>query len=257
MIGKRHSTLRMLVMLACIPFAGHAQIAPLHHWVGFTDKADCGVDLGAPNAGPLLLSERALARRAHHGIALDSLDLPVPPGRIAALRALGQLENGQALRILHCSKWFNGVVIQVDTAVADSATAVELLAQIEGLDGVAEVRRAGWHSDAPHPPVGPEAPFTRRVSAASQSGSEAYGATWPQTEQLRLDLLHGLGHRGSGIRVGVLDSGFDRVDDNPAFDRARAEGRITIGGNFPNGGSQCLDLPRTCPRRDGAFYHGR
>ena len=241
---KRRITPLCRVANACslavgLAFAGPAcgQIAPLHHWVGFTDKADCGVDLGAENAGPLLLSERALARRAHHGIALDSLDLPVPPGRIAALRALGQLENGQAIQILHRSRWFNGVVIQMDTTVADSATAAALLSQIAALDGVAEVKRAGWHTDVPHPPVGPDAHLPRSLSASSQSGSEAYGATWPQTEQLRLDLLHGLGYRGSGIRVGVLDSGFDRVDDNPAFDRARSEGRITIGGNFPNGGA--------------------
>ena len=227
----------VLLVSLSVAHGACGQIAPLHHWVGFADKVDCGVDLNAPEAGQQLLSERALVRRAHHGIALDSLDLPVPPGRIAALRALGELENGQALRILHRSKWFNGVVIQIDTAVADSATAVELLAQIEGLDGVAEVRRTGWHAGVPRPPAGPEASLPRRLQAASQSGSEAYGATWPQTEQLRLDLLHGLGHRGSGIRVGVLDSGFDRVDDNPAFDRARSEGRITVGGNFPNGGA--------------------
>ena len=39
------------------------------------------------------------------------------------------------------------------------------------------------------------------------------------------------------MMVGVLDSGFDRVDTNPAFDRARNAGLIQIGGNFPNGGA--------------------
>ena len=39
------------------------------------------------------------------------------------------------------------------------------------------------------------------------------------------------------MMVGVLDSGFDRVDTNPAFERARQSGRIQVGGNFPNGGA--------------------
>lgn len=212
-----------------------AQIAPNHHWVGFADKVGCGVDLSDPGAGLQLLSQRALDRRSRHGIALDSLDLPVPPTRIAGVLALGVSEEGESIRLLHRSKWFNGIVIQFDTALVDSAGQADLLTQIEALDGVVETRRCAWHETSRPFEV---AHLARpRSWSEHQSGAEGYGMAWDQTRQLRLDLLHGLGHRGGGLLVGVLDSGFDRVDTNPAFARAHGEGRITVGGNFPNGGA--------------------
>ena len=218
-----------------LALSSSAQIAPDHHWVGFTDKVGCGVDLSAPDAGLQLLSQRALDRRSRQGIALDSLDLPVPPDRIASVLALGMTEEGASIRLLHRSKWFNGIVIQFDTARVDSAGAAGLLAQIAVLEGVAETRSCAWHETSrPLEAVNPARP---RSWSEHQSGAEGYGQAWDQTRQLRLDLLHGLGHRGEGLLVGVLDSGFDRVDTNPAFARAHDEGRITVGGNFPNGGA--------------------
>lgn len=227
----------LLALLAALSAGGGtcAQIAPDHHWVGFADKEGCGVDLGDPNAGLQLLSQRALDRRVRQGIALDSLDLPVPPHRIAAVLSVGETEAGRPVHLLHRSKWFNGIVITLDTALVDSAGAVALLDEIAALEGVVETRSVRWH-EAPRPVE--ELPRAKsRLAPVHSSGSEAYGEAWGQTTQLRLDLLHGLGHRGAGMMVGVLDSGFDRVDDNAAFARAHAEGRIAIGGNFPNGGN--------------------
>ncbi|MCH1576418.1 MAG: S8 family serine peptidase [Flavobacteriales bacterium] len=226
----------LIAVLWCFTLTpSKGQVAPLHHWVGFTDKADCGVDLYAPEAGLELLSPRALERRQRQGIPLDSLDLPVSPPRISAVLALGAGENGQALRLLHRSRWLNGIVIQVDTAVVDSAGMAALLADIAALDGVAQVRRARWYGGSQPAPQLPQA----RSGAEDlfESGPGPYGACWSQVRQLKVDLIHGLGHRGGGMMVGVLDSGFDRVDENPAFDRARGEGRILVGGNFPNGGA--------------------
>lgn len=211
-----------------------AQVAPLHHWVGFADKVGCGVDLAAPNAGTLLLSPRALERRQRQGIPLDSLDLPVSPARIAAVLAVGATEDIQPIHMLHRSKWFNGIVITLDTAVVDSAGMAALLQEIALLEGVVEVRRAQWYQDDDPAPVLPQ--LRSAHAPLYQSGPVPYGASWPQVRQLQVDLIHGLGHRGGGMMVGVLDSGFDRVDSNPAFARARGEDRIVIGGNFPNGG---------------------
>lgn len=226
----------MLVLAASALVGGlNAQIAPDHHWVGFADKVGCGVDLGAPGAGLQLLSPRALDRRDRQGIALDSLDLPVPPQRIAAVLAVGETEEGRPVQLLHRSKWFNGIVIRIDTTLVDSAQTVALLDEIAALDGVVETRSTLWHGAARPVDLPPVA--QPRTAVVHESGAAAYGEAWGQTRQLRLDLLHGLGYRGGGMMVGVLDSGFDRVDDNPAFERAHAEGRIIIGGNFPNGGN--------------------
>ena len=211
-----------------------AQIAPNHHWVGFQDKVGCGVDLSAPNVGQALLSQRALDRRMRHGIALDSTDLPLCAHYVSDVLALGASNEGQALRVLHQSKWFNGIVVQIDTALADSSQVVALLAEIESLTSVAEVRRTNWHQSRGEMPVVPQ---RRRTPVLDESGTGPYGMAWNQTRQLRLDLIHGLGHKGQGMMVGVLDSGFDRIDTNPALERARQDGRIQVGGNFPNGGA--------------------
>ena len=225
------------LLLSCILVAAlaqhvNAQIAPHHHWIGFESKVGCGVDLADPNAGLALLSQRALDRRDKQGISLDSTDLPIPPHLVDDVLSLGISDAGQAIKMLHRSRWFNGIVIQIDTALVDSAQAATMLAQIQNLSGVIEVRRARWFQNRGALPVahGP------RSSVISESGSAPYGLAWDQTRQLRLDLLHGLGHRGQGMMVGVLDSGFDRIDTNPALQRARDEGRIRVGGNFPNGG---------------------
>ena len=222
-------------LILCLTTTAHAQIAPDHHWVGFADKVGCGVELNAPEAGLLLLSQRALDRRDRQGIPLDSLDLPVPPQRIAAVLDIGSSDAGRPVQLLHRSKWFNGIVIRIDTALADSAETASILADIAALEGVVQVRSTDWfEADRPVdlPPLA-----LPRVEQQFQSGAEDYGMAWGQTNQLRLDLIHGLGHRGQGLMVGILDSGFDRVDDNPCFSRAHIEGRINIGGNFPNGGA--------------------
>ncbi|MEC7114594.1 MAG: hypothetical protein VXW79_06460, partial [Bacteroidota bacterium] len=99
-------SLPILLWLAVTGLVADAQIAPDHHWVGFADKVGCGVDLNGPEAGRQLLSQRALDRRARHGIALDSLDLPVPPLRISAVLSVGETEAGRPVQLLHRSKWF-------------------------------------------------------------------------------------------------------------------------------------------------------
>lgn len=224
-----------LAVSVCASVWATAQIAPDHYWVGFSDKINCGVDLGASDAGLQLLSQRALDRRARHGIPLDSLDLPVPQPRIASVLSLGESEAGRPIQLLHRSRWFNGIVIQIDTALVDSAAAASLLIDIAALEGVVETRSCQWHKTETPLDLNPVLQW--RAQQEHQSGPEWYGMAWGQVQQLRLDLLHGIGHRGSGMLVGVLDSGFDRVDTNPAFSRAHADGRITVGGNFPAGGA--------------------
>jgi len=229
--------IRWTFTILCIGWVGtcYTQVAPLHHWVGFADKTGGGIDLNSPEAGALLLSPRAVERRNRQGIPLDSLDLPVPADRIADVLSVGDTEQGPSVALLHRSKWLNGMVIQLDTNLLDSAGMAGVLQDIAQLDGVAEVKRTRWYRDMA-PPIAQPQP--RSVGQdVYQSGPTAYGAAWTQARQLKVDLIHGLGHRGAGMMVGVLDSGFDRVDTNPAFDRARNAGLIQIGGNFPNGGA--------------------
>ena len=169
------------LLLSCIlvvALAQHvnAQIAPHHHWIGFESKVGCGVDLADPNAGLALLSQRALDRRDKQGISLDSTDLPIPPHLVDDVLSLGISDAGQAIKMLHRSRWFNGIVIQIDTALVDSAQAATMLAQIQNLSGVIEVRRARWFQNRGALPVA-HGPRSSVISEAA-----LHLMVWPGTK---------------------------------------------------------------------------
>lgn len=190
-------------------WAVEAQTAPLRYWVHFTDK------LGAPGYAASLdapegfLSPRSIARREKSGIGLDDTDLPVAGAYVQAIEELPGME------VVLTSRWLNAVTVRL----ADSTVSLDVL---NGLPFVAEVRRvAAWNGDARPPesltPRGPELPTT------------AYGKGWLALDQLNGQALHGLGFRGAGKWIAVLDAGFDAADRLPAFDRAFAEERILLG----------------------------
>ncbi|MFN3875309.1 MAG: S8 family peptidase [Flavobacteriales bacterium] len=57
---------------------------------------------------------------------------------------------------------------------------------------------------------------------------EDYGPSWVQISMLNGHQLHALDAKGQGMLIGVLDSGFDRVDELAAFDDLRARGGIVL-----------------------------
>ena len=106
--------IRKAVLTAFIGFMGAvcAQVAPLHHWVGFSDKVGCGVDLNSPSAGSLLLSPRHWSAGKDKASAWTHWTYRCRLHRIAEVLAAGATEQGPSLALLHRSKWFNGIVIQ-------------------------------------------------------------------------------------------------------------------------------------------------
>ena len=76
---------------------------PQKFWIGFEDKYNTPFTLSDPIQ---FLSQRSLDRRTNQGIALDEKDLPVDPNYVAQVSAVGA-------SILHQSKWFNGVSIEL------------------------------------------------------------------------------------------------------------------------------------------------
>ena len=167
----RLRSLPILLWLAVTGLVADAQIAPDHHWVGFADKVGCGVDLNGPEAGRQLLSRRALDRRARHGIALARWIFPCR--RPDFRRAVRGRDGGwTSVQLLHRSKWFNGIVIRLDTALVDSAGAAEVLAGI-----------AHWTASsgavlhvARNSPAGGPAPLG--AAAVATGTSERSGRLW-------------------------------------------------------------------------------
>jgi hypothetical protein len=72
------------------------------------DKANSPFSISNPSN---YLSARAIARKTRMNIPIDSLDIPINPAYVSAIKNTGAI-------VLNKSKWLNTVTIQADTAQA-------------------------------------------------------------------------------------------------------------------------------------------
>jgi subtilisin family serine protease len=161
-------------------------------WVEFTDK-------GRPTRAQRLRIRAALEREFHpHALArrkvkrtrpglFDELDEPLAAEYLRAVTETGA-------RIQIASRWLNGV-----TVIADKAA----LTRIKGLPFVKKV--SDFHRRRERAQGAPATDKTRVPPKASSF----YGAAEPQIRRLKLDALHAEGYTGRGVRVAVIDCGFD------------------------------------------------
>ena len=134
--------------------------------------------------------ERRRLRRSRPGL-FDLDDVPVPDGYVTAVR-----DSGASVHTV--SRWVNGVSVR--------ATRGQLL-EIAGLPFVEKIQpvRRGRKIA---PPVGVD--NLGRPGSQSNAVGVFYGESEEQLTQINLIALHDLGFTGAGVRVGVLDTGFER-----------------------------------------------
>ena len=199
-------------------FCWHAeaqgQTAPNRYWIQFDGKLAEELPAGYSTPYTLdapteFLSPKAIYRRALQNIAITAQDLPIPPSYIDTLRAMDGFKV-----ILH-SKWFNAVTIAVVDTAFDPYALLELpmvtdVKSVLCVDG--EVREPAA--------AAPARAFVEQT---------AYGGGLAPLQQLNADWLHGLGFRGEGMTIAVLDAGFENTESLPIFQRAWNEGRIQEG----------------------------
>jgi subtilisin family serine protease len=221
---------RLLAMLAT------GGVEPVSAWVTFGDKGETGPgDLVRRLAeAEAALDPHARARRERAGVTplVDYLDLPVHPPYLESLDALGLAPYGT-------SRWFNRVAVR--------ATGEQLVA-LAGLSCVARlapVERAVPMRDAP---VG-SAAGAREAELASVRAATAldYGLTASQLTQIGVPALHDSGYTGVGVRICVLDVGFNYHATHPALMNAD----ILATRDFVRGVEDPTDLAH-----NGWFTHG-
>lgn len=205
--------LALAIALVCSLFAS-AQTAPNKYWVQFSDKNDSPYTIEQPLA---FLSEAALERRERFGIAVTPEDLPVNPQYIEAVLALGDIEY------FHQSRWFNAITIKTLNP--------DRIAEIEALPFVAQTRSV----EARRPETNP-LPIERN-SSFQPIDSSRYGLAYKQIARLNGHHLHAAGYTGHGVRIAVMDAGFNNVDELAAFERIRSENRLVQSVDFVSGGS--------------------
>ena len=190
------------------------QTAPNRYWIQFDGKLSEELPAGHSTPYTLdapteFLSPKAIYRRALQNIAITAQDLPIPPSYIDTLRAMDGFKV-----ILH-SKWFNAVTI----AVVDTAFNPYALLELPMVTDVKSVLCVDGEVREPAA-AAPARAFVEQT---------AYGGGLEPLQQLNADWLHGLGFRGEGMTIAVLDAGFENTESLPIFQRAWNEGRIQEG----------------------------
>jgi len=207
----------LLLILALVSVITIAQVAPDKYVVSFTDKNDSPYSVNNPEE---FLSQKALDRRASHGIAIAENDLPVNPQYIESVANTG-------VTMLNASKWFNMVTIY--TTDSDALNTIEAFSFVES------VSKAGNSKSVEGESVEKsffanewvdEVPETGLYKALTGGNSYDYGAAANQIQMLNGDLLHDMGFDGAGMTIAVLDAGFMNVDEISAFDSLWNNGQI-------------------------------
>jgi len=189
-----------------LPALSAGEADPVSAWVTFSDKGETGPsDLARRFAeAEAALDPHARARRERAGVTplVDYLDLPVHPPYLESLQALGLSPYGT-------SRWFNRVAVR--------ATG-EQLAALAGLSCVARLAPVERAIPMRYEPVGPTAGArAAEPTSVLAATALAYGLTAPQLTQIGAPALHDSGYTGAGVRICMLDNGFNYHATHPAL----------------------------------------
>jgi hypothetical protein len=194
--------IKIIILLICFVNVAAAQLAPGKYWILFTDKHNTPYSTEHPED---YLSQHAIDRRARQNIPVDRSDLPVNPFYVSQV-----LQTGNH-NLLYTSKWFNAMAIASEDSVAIQA--------IELLPFVAEVREMPAYDRI-------ALPVREEVSLMPRNEGEDYGNGYHQLRMLNGHLLHNDGYTGQGVRIGVMDGGFNGADQMAAFENVINSGRL-------------------------------
>ncbi len=168
------------------------------HWVYFTDKGHSSVEAlrqaidGLAECYHQRAVERRRSRRTAEGL-FDERDLPLAPQYVEAIRSTGA-------ELVIESRWLNAVSARITGPQRQAIVALSFVRSVEPVKRGRVVPNPGVSS--------PE-------DAQSESRETDYGYAEAQLEQIGLIALHEAGYTGSGVIIGVLDTGFQR--DHVAF----------------------------------------
>jgi len=185
--------------------------------VSFTDKENSLYSIDSPDE---FLSERAIERRQKQNIPISLDDIPVNINYIQQVTELG---------VKHCntSKWFNSIVVEIDSAFDVSL--------ITNLNFVKDIKKVGPATKAkPYAePIQFETSSNYNYNEINNySAEDFYGISLDQINIFNGYKLHKDGFMGQGMRIAIIDAGFIRVDSITAFQNAWDENRIIAYKDF-------------------------
>jgi len=180
-------------------------------WVFFTEKrlgeqAESQRRLGAfVESLPERTRIRRSLRRTAPGLA-DVRDLPPESEYVAAVRA-------RVAAVRHESRWLNAVSVLADDEQIRQVSAMPFVRAVQ------PVARAFRRKPLDSRPV-----IDMAEPQRGANGPAYYGFAYNQLNQLNIVAAHNAGYTGSGVVIGILDTGFNRT--HVAFNQ-------TTGGAHP------------------------
>jgi len=217
----------IMIKLLLIPFffimanLGFSQEDQACYRVSLIDKTGTQYSIDHPEE---FLSPEALARRARFNIPIDESDLPVSRLYLDSLKEAG-------FRLVHSSKWNNTV-----TVASTNGDALDELLSFPFVKSAQLTRPLLLTKSTANK-------FEKIIPGETSAGIEDndYGNGWEQIHQLNGEVLHEKGFKGAGIRIAVLDAGFDQVDTLSAFQSLREENRLLGTRDFVNPGGNVFE----------------
>lgn len=185
-------------------------------WVFFTPKSFDDTVFDTPTN---FLTDKAIARKNRHDIVIDQYDLPLDQNNIATI------SSQIGINYITQSKWFNAIY------VSGTQTNIEALISFKFVDRVFFMNRSLNSSNSSKKINTLEGIHLNKLEEKSNF---SYGSASTQINQINLAPLHNAGFTGKGMTIAVLDSGFENVDVISGFNRARNNGQILGGYDFPN-----------------------
>lgn len=204
-----------LLLLCCFSLNLSAETAGkfrYYYRVCFTHKTTDTYSLQYPEH---YLSQTALERRALRGIAIDSTDLPVSP---IFLNAIKEVLPGSTVRLT--SRWLNSAVVESSlSGVADSLLKLPFVSDVRL---VFKEMIVGSTGILPAKSIEEDDELIRETAITNRSISEVnYGFSLENLTMVNGLKLHNAGFRGKGMRIALLDAGFQGVDKLQAFNSTR------------------------------------
>lgn len=182
-------------------------------WVYFTDKENVVNAIANPIT---ILTQKAIDRKANHGVAIDERDVPVNEGYIT------QIKNATGILVLAKSKWLNAVHVRGNESDINNLLNLSFVSSIEFADDGLNMAPIQISDDM------------NKFQVEDALVDFSYGNTQNQIEMINADALHELDYTGEDITVAVLDAGFPNVNTMGAFQRLREAGHLLNGYDFVN-----------------------
>ena len=207
-------------------------------WVYFTDKQifNHATYSEAVAKRTNQFPSRALERKSKvKKNPIDFYDLEV------SQNYLRQVENTGA-KMVHPSRWLNGASFYVTPSQIENIAALSFVRMVDIVRKFKVIPEPVEELGVKSPPS-PEVTGTHVLS---------YGGSFEQLNQLNVPAVHDLGHDGSGIIIGMFDTGFRK--DHPVFASAYAESRVIGEYDFIWEDGNTQDEPGQDP--SGQHSHG-